>query len=557
MSASDRSTKETERFVALAFCRADLLFELDDDCKIEFVAGATPVLLGKKPGQMKQTNFKDYVHEEDHGLLKQLIDTADNKGRLDDVTLHLKTAKGGKVRTCLSGYRVPDFNNHFFLAIKVEPKKDSFGKIDPLRRDGDTSLLDKESFSQAASERINSFIRAGGEAEVSMVKVDQLDKLLESIEENDQQKLLEGIGNLLNENSIGGDTASRIDNDSFSFAHSKDIDTETVNQKIEELAKQITPAGDMIQAVSNTVDMDSADMSDDQVARAMMHTMQKFCENPGGLKENNFSDVLSGMMTNTVSNIDYIKEVSKTGDLDIYFMPINDLQRGYVHHFEALVRFKGEQGKGSPYQLISLAEEVGIIHDLDMAIVKETIASVRNYRSKKNFPGVAVNLSGSSVSNEQFMTTIYEMMKREPKLSEHLLFEITESAKIDDLPRVNNTIQSIRELGFEVCLDDFGAGAASFDYLNGLDIDVVKFDGPVVKRAYSTKKGHDLLKAMANMCRDLNVETVAEMVEDQEMAYHMKECGIDYGQGWFFGKPDPDPMQYARKFAPKNKLIKK
>ncbi|SCA58150.1 EAL domain [Candidatus Terasakiella magnetica] len=557
MTASDTSIREKDRFVALAFCRADLLFELNDSRMIEFVAGATPVLLGKKPAQMRKTNFLDYIHEDDHLLVDELMDTASNKGRLDDVTLHLKGPKGAKLRIVLSGYRVPDFNNHFFLAIKVEPKKDSFGKINPLRRDQDTDLLDAESFSQAASERISSFIRAGGDAQVSMVKVNQLDKLLQEVDGEDKQKILDEISDLLNENSIGGDTASRIDEDSFSFAHSKEVDADSVNSKIEELAKNIHPAGAMVQAISSTLEVDGADMSEDQVSRAMMHTMQKFCENQGSLREDNISDVLSGMMNNTVKNVDFIKEISRTRDFDIYYMPINDLNRGYVHHFEGLVRFRGEHGGQSPYHMINLAEEVGIISELDMAIVEKCIEEVTRYNKRKAIPPVAVNLSGATVGNEAFMQSLLCLVKEDPSLSKKLLFEITESAKIDDLQKVNNTIQSFRELGFEICLDDFGAGAASFDYLNALDVDVVKFDGPVVKRAYSTDKGHDLLKAMANMCRDLKIETVAEMVEDEQMAYHMKECGIDYGQGWFFGKPDPDPYLYSRKFAPKSKVKKK
>jgi len=556
MASTDKTRREKERFVALSFCRADLLFELNDDRNIQFVAGATPVLLGKSPEDIKSTAFLDYIHESDHNIAIELLDTASNKGRLDDATLHLKGPKGVKLRIVLSGYRVPDFNNHFFLAIKVDPLRKSFGKIEPLVRDDATNLLETESFSQVASERVASFISAGGEAQVSMVKVNHLDKLLDTVGATDKKKLLGEIGSILNENSIGGDTASRIDEDSFSFAHKDGVDTQEINAKIEALASQMHPDGDMVQAISSTLDVDGAGMSEDQVARALIHTMQKFCENKGSVRENALSDVLSGMMTNTVKNVSFIKETAKNRDLDIFFMPINDLKRGYVHHFEGLVRFKGEHAKESPYHMICLAEEVGIICDLDMAIIKKSIERVHHFRQKKFLPPVAINLSGASLGNDMFMRTLYKLLKDSPEMSGHLMFEITESARIEDLPKVNKVLQTIRNLDFEICLDDFGAGAASFDYLNALDVDVVKFDGPVVKRAYSTEKGGDLLRAMSNMCHDLNIHTVAEMVEDEPMANHMRECGIDFGQGWHFGKPDPDPLQYARNFAPTSKVRK-
>lgn len=558
MTPVDKSKREKERFVALSFCRADLLFELNDERKIEFVAGATPVLLGKKPSEIKDTCFLNYIIKEDHKLVTELLDTASNKGRLDDATLHLNGPKGMKVRIALSGYRVPDFNNNFFLAIKVNLQRETFGKIAPLEREEETGMLEAESFSQAASERVSSFIRAGGEAQVSMIKVNHLDTLLNTVGATDKKKLLGEIGSILKDNSIGGDTASRIDDENFSFAHAEGVDTKAINEQIEALATSISPeAGGMVQAISSTLDVDGAGMSEDQVARALIHTMQKFCENKGSVRETSLSDVLSGMMSNTVKNVTFIKEATKNIDLDIHFMPINDLKRGYVHHFEGLVRFKGEKANESPYHMIVLAEEVGIICDLDMAIVKKSIERVHHFRQKKFLPPVAINLSGASLANDQFMAALHKLLKNAPEMAGHLMFEITESARIDDLAKVNKILQSIRKMDFEVCLDDFGAGAASFDYLNGLDVDVVKFDGPVVKRAYQTDKGSDLLRAMSNMCHDLNIHTVAEMVEDEPMAKHMAECNIDFGQGWHFGKADADPIQYARNFAPTSKVRKK
>lgn len=556
MAANDKTKREKERFVALSFCRADLLFELNDKRDVEFVAGATMIMKGRKPEDIKGTTFIEYIHKDDQALASELLSTASSKGRLDDAILHLEGPKGTKVRISLSGYRVPDFNNHFFLAVKIDPHRATFGKIEPLKHETETGLLETESYSQAASERVSSFIRAGGEAQVSMLKVNHLDQLLNKVGATDKKKLLGEIGNILNESSIGGDTASRIDDDSFSFAHSADIDTNAINAKIEALAAQMHPDGSMVQSISNTLDVDGAGMSEDQVARALIHTMQKFCENKGNVRETQLSDVLQGMMTKTMKNVSYIKEVAQTKDFDIHFMPINDLKRGYVHHFEALVRFSDAKAGASPYHMISLAEEIGIICDLDMAIVKKSIERIHHFRQKKFIPPVAVNLSGMSLSNDAFMKTLHDMLKDAPEMSGYLMFEITESARIEDLPKVNKTLQSIRDMNFEVCLDDFGAGAASFDYLNGLDVDVVKFDGPVVKRAVQTDKGSDLLRAMANMCHDLNIHTVAEMVEDEAMARHMLECSIDFGQGWFFGKPDPDPLKYARNFAPNNKIRK-
>jgi len=100
---------------------------------------------------------------------------------------------------------------------------------------------------------------------------------------------------------------------------------------------------------------------------------------------------------------------------------------------------------------------------------------------------------------------------------------------LEDLEEANRIIQSLRQAGHIVCLDDFGAGVSAFQYLSGLHIDVVKIDGAYVLEAMKSKRSRALLKAMASMCRDLGVTTVAEMIEEESVADLVRECGIDYG----------------------------
>jgi EAL domain-containing protein (putative c-di-GMP-specific phosphodiesterase class I) len=277
--------------------------------------------------------------------------------------------------------------------------------------------------------------------------------------------------------------------------------------------------------------------------------MQRFCAKSGNLRTASLSDALGHMMTDTVEAVNYIKEVSKSQSFDLVFMPICDLRGGMVHHFEVLTRFTDPRYSQTPYHLISRAEEVGVVADFDLAVCRKAAAIVLGDSLGRHLPTVAVNLSGASIADAAFVKSLHRLLDEDPGLAGRLMFEITESAQIEDLPGVNVAIQELRERGFKVCLDDFGAGAASFDYLNMLDVDIVKFDGPVVRRACSTPKGNELLGAMAEMCTKMSVSTIAEMVEDKKMANQIFYCGIDFGQGWHFGKPDADPMSFAERFV--------
>ena len=98
----------------------------------------------------------------------------------------------------------------------------------------------------------------------------------------------------------------------------------------------------------------------------------------------------------------------------------------------------------------------------------------------------------------------------------------------------------LRDEGYEVCLDDFGAGAASFRYLASLEVDVVKLDGSAVKNALIARKGKAFLSALARLCKDIDVETIAEFIDDDDTLKFVSDCGVNYAQGFLFGEPSTD-----------------
>ena len=138
-----------------------------------------------------------------------------------------------------------------------------------------------------------------------------------------------------------------------------------------------------------------------------------------------------------------------------------------------------------------------------------------------------------------------QLLKDNPWTQGKLLFEITESSRMSRLELANQFIQSLRDRGYHVCLDDFGAGAASFQYLSVLDVDVVKIDGSAVKNALTASKGRAFLSALTELCRRMKVETIAEMVDTPETLDFCRDCGCNYVQGYLFGKPSREIRDFA------------
>lgn len=540
--------RDRDRFVALAFCRADILLELDDDLSVVFAAGATQVVLGTGAEALRHRRFLDLVTAEDRRLMGEMLDAAGVLGRIDDVVVRLDGAAGRRPHVAVAGYRVPDFANHFFLALKLEPAFQSERPAESeLVRDGETGLLDEGSYAVLAADRALAFKRAGGRPQLSVIKVEGLDSLQRTLEVSDRKRVMGAVSDILNRHSLGGNSAGRIGPESFSYLHRDDVEPEQIGSMISEAAKTLFNAE--LKARTHTLDADGAGLAEHQVAMAIAHTIRRFSEAGNLDKKKSIAQVLKGLVSDTMENVAQIRKLAAGRDFDIAFMPICDMRLGRVHHFEALTRFRSSRSGESPYHLFSLAEEVGIIAELDLAVVDTTIRVIGDLTRRGGLlPPVAINLSGQSMANPAFVDDLRKLLARSGIPPRKLMFEITESVKVERLPDVNTAIQGFRSRGFRFCLDDFGSGAASFDYLNALDVDVVKFDGPVVKRAAASQKGSDLLAAMVRMCASMGIKTAAEMVEDKRLAGRVFQCGVDFGQGWHFGKPEPDPFVYADRF---------
>ena len=123
------------------------------------------------------------------------------------------------------------------------------------------------------------------------------------------------------------------------------------------------------------------------------------------------------------------------------------------------------------------------------------------------------------------------------RLKTRLLFEITESAALANLDLADERIQRLRRDGFHVCIDDFGAGAASLSYLRNLTVDVVKIDGQYVRQVESGGRDGAVVRHLTALCRELGVRTIAEMVETEAAVAKLRELGVDMGQGYLFSQP--------------------
>ncbi len=535
-----------ERFVAFAFCWADILIELDSSYKVLFAAGATNALLGMDATGLIGQDFMATVSPKDRVLVDQLLHMTSKRGRIDNVTIRLKGTKGLTAPMSFAGYMLPDLKDHFFLALRTRVHINEKGQAEEgVSRDKGSGLLEGDAFSEMAVKKLKDAKGTGAAAEMTLVSLPGFESFYESLSEEEQDVLLNTVGTTLRANSIGGDSAGAIGDGKFGIVHESGLDVAALEAKLSEATKAFDPTGKGVAAQAGTVDVDLDGVNEDDLAKGLVYTINHFKEQVGDkFNVKDIADNMNNLVQEAVQSLNSFRSIVEGNDFQVAFHPILDVRTGAVHHYEALVRFNGNFEE-SPYKHITFAEETGLITEFDIAMARKCVEWLRKNRSDK--VSIAVNISGMSVGNEKYEKELHAMLDADTWLSNFLVFEITESARVADLKQANDFVQALRKKGFHVCLDDFGAGAASFQYLSVLEVDVVKLDGSAIKNAQSAPNGRAFLKALATLCKTMEVETIAEMVDSKEALEFVRDCGVEYVQGFLFGKPDPDPWSFIKK----------
>ena len=545
-SASAALRAERNRFVALAFCWADLLFELDAEEKLVFAAGATGPLVGGKPEDLIGTPVADLIAPQDRSLVHEVLGIARKRGRIDNINVRLKGAAGATAPLSITGHWLDDLGGHYFLAFRMGTGPAAKAGGSRMTRDSESGLYDADTFAEVVKKRVELGADADGDSKMTLIALPGYEELKGRLDGDAEQDLMNTVGACLRASSVDGDAAARIDDDRFGLVHGADLDVAALEKKISEFTREVDPTGAGIEVEAGTIEVADANISEEDLANGLLYTINRFRSAKGGDFIKNLSSNLSGLVSEAGKSVTAFRQVVANSDFDIAYQPIINTMTGEIHHFEALARFHADKKGESPYERITFAEETGLISEFDMAMVRKVVAWLANIPRYR----VAVNMSGNSVLNLNYINELHLLLRNNSWAKDRLMFEVTESGRIDDLTGANRFIQTLRREGYEVCLDDFGAGAANFEYISILEVDVIKIDGPALKTAQKTKRGRAYLRALAGMCRELGIGTIAEMIDNEQALEFVRNCRVQYVQGYLFGKPSSEIRSFDRAVQP-------
>lgn len=237
-----------------------------------------------------------------------------------------------------------------------------------------------------------------------------------------------------------------------------------------------------------------------------------------------------------------LREAIRAERLVLFAQPIVALKEERpVKGFEILLRMRQDDGSlAAPGKFMSAAQRYQLLPQIDRYVLRRTLEIAAPYRGvlREMQASLSVNISGQSIGDESFVDFMLKTIRESGIPPGLVCCEITEQQAVSSLAKAANSMSRLRQAGCGVALDDFGVGANTFAYLKGLPATRIKIDGSFVRDMLTNKRSTAMVQSLVTLARQFGLETVGEYVENDELAKALLAMGVDFGQGYHFGRPE-------------------
>jgi EAL domain-containing protein (putative c-di-GMP-specific phosphodiesterase class I) len=513
------------RYLGFAFASADLLFELDSDGVVSFAVGAARQVAGMDLDALSGKPLRDLVAEEDQPTVDAFLGALELGDRRGPIRIALKPKPGRQLKRfgALCACRLPQLAPRISCSLTLRV----MGSV-ATEAKGPDGLHSAESFNAVAENAFKQAAHSGVELNMELVELSGLQKAADGMDQGQKAMAMQKVAAALRAESFDGASAAELNPDRYAVIRTK---AEPGPRLAERLAKLVSDMG--LEAVKPSLDTLEIDpgAAPEEGLRTLRMALDRF------IAEGPKSGPLSGVVAKTAAEVERFKSTVANRDFSLVYQPVVDLRTQEVDHYETFVRLAGSE---SPADAIQMAEEMELIQELDLAVVQAVVQQLLKPDNAKL--RLAANISARSLMKPAFAEKILTTMRYAQPARGRLIFEITESAALGDLQRADALVRGLRRAGAAICLDGFGAGTASFDYLRAVAVDAVKIDGRYI-RELTTLGGRNgvLVRHLAGLCRELKISSIAQMVETKETVAALRQIGVDCGQGFLFGRPQATP----------------
>ena len=250
---------------------------------------------------------------------------------------------------------------------------------------------------------------------------------------------------------------------------------------------------------------------------------------------NNLATLEQEKAKKNMQTISMIKDALKASRIVSYFQPIIDNTTQKTVKYESLVRLIDNEGKVlSPFFFLDIAKKSNYYLKITDVVLEHSFSMLYHCDAD-----ISINLSALDIEQKNMCQKIITLLEKHKEQAHRIVFELLEDEKIKDFKIVKKFITTIKEYGVKIAIDDFGTGYSNFERLLEYQPDILKIDGCLIRDIVTSSYSNSVVKSIVTFAKEQNLQTVAEFIEDEEIFNIVKSLGVDFSQGYYFGKPEP------------------
>ncbi|WP_369600000.1 EAL domain-containing protein [Hahella sp. SMD15-11] len=412
-----------------------------------------------------------------------------------------------------------------------------------LNYDDLTGLTNRVQFKNRLHQALNQMREHFERYALMVLDVDRFRHVNESLGHDGGDALLKQVAQRLSALAQQAETLARLGNDEFAILQkvSNRAEAGALAQRILDALKvPFNVEGQEIYlAVSIGITLTPDNARELQTLLAQAQSAVRQAKYLGGNTFEFYSKMLQNLAGQRLSLESELRKALARNELEVYYQPKLNVRTQMIESVEALVRWHHpERGMISPAEFVPVAEESGLIMEIGEQVLRQACAqAVRWADQGLGDIRVAVNLSAYQFRQSHLVRTVRDILDETGLPPSQLDLELTESALMENLSRTTFTLSRFREMGIYVTVDDFGTGYSSLSYLKRFPINALKIDQMFIKDACTNPDDAAITRAIILLGQSLNLEVVAEGVENQEHISFLKRCGCHTLQGYFISPP--------------------
>jgi diguanylate cyclase (GGDEF)-like protein/PAS domain S-box-containing protein len=514
-------------------------------------------LFGYTEDEIVGKSILNIYHKENDHKLRDLLNTINRDSKLEIVAFMVKK-DGSKIICDISLSILTDENGNidgyagYIQDITKQKEIQDLLEEQTLKlqhqahHDALTNLPNRILFRDRLSQAIISSKRNGSIFALLFIDLDQFKKINDSLGHHIGDEVLIESANRLKSTIREGDTLSRLGGDEFTIII-KDLttpqDASIIAQKIINIIKKPINIDKHTLYISSSIGIsiypDDAINADNLIkyADAAMYK----AKDEGRDNYQYYSKEMTSMVFEKVVMENSLRIAISEDQFVVYFQPQIDVQNEKIIGMEALVRWiHPSLGLVPPGNFISIAEDTGLIIDIDKIVMKKAMLQFKKWYDDELYPGIlSLNLGMKQLEDTEFMDYLLLNMKEIGFRAHWLELEVTEGQVMNKPESSIKKLHELSSMDIQLAIDDFGTGYSSLSYLKKFPLNKLKIDQSFVRDITKDEDDKAIVKAIIALGKSLNLKLIAEGVETKEQQEFLKENNCDFIQGYFYSRPIP------------------